>query len=140
MLERLGFKKVGSFEINRKKRRKIKFIAGDASDYKKPGVYVLCENNTIKYVGECENFRKRMRNYEIPPKGAQTSERISKLIHKSILNDNKIFVYFLEERAITKLKVRLFNKRDKILSVKKPDRKLLERILINKFKPEWNKE
>jgi hypothetical protein len=81
-----------------------------------------------------------MRNYEIPPKGARTSERINKLIHKSILNDNKIFVYFLEERAITKLKVRLFNKRDKILSVKKPDRKLLERILINKFKPEWNKE
>jgi excinuclease UvrABC nuclease subunit len=140
MLERLGFKKVGSFEINRKKRRKIKFIASDASDYKKPGVYILCENNTIKYIGECEDFRKRMRNYEMPPEGAQTSKRISKTIHKSILKGNKISVYFLEEKAINRLKVRVFNKGDEILSVKKPDRKLLERILINKFKPKWNKE
>jgi hypothetical protein len=56
------------------------------------------------------------------------------------LKGNEISVYFLEEKAIKKLKVRLFNKRDKFLSVKKPDRKLLERILITKFKPEWNKE
>jgi predicted GIY-YIG superfamily endonuclease len=140
MLEKLAFKKVGSFEIKRKKGRKIKFIANDVSDYKKPGVYILCENNSIKYIGECEDFRKRMRNYEIPPNGAKTSERINKLIYNAIIKGNEISVDFLEEKAIKKLKVRLFNKGDEVLSVKKPDRKLLERILINKFKPEWNRE
>jgi len=81
-----------------------------------------------------------MRNYEIPPKGARTSERINKLIHKSILRGNKISVYFLEEKVINELKVRVFNKRDEVLIFNEPDRKLFERILINKFKPKWNKE
>jgi excinuclease UvrABC nuclease subunit len=85
MLERLGFKEVGSFEINPKKRRKIKFIANDVSDYKKPGIYILCENDSTKYIGECEDFKKRMRNYEMSPNGAKTSERVNKLIHNAIL-------------------------------------------------------
>jgi excinuclease UvrABC nuclease subunit len=140
MLERPGFKKVGSFVVNQNKRRKIKFIADCVPNYKKPGVYVLCENNTIKYVGECKNFRKRMMNYEIPSKGVRTSERIKKLIHKSILRGNKISVYFLEEKVINEPKVMLFNKRDEALIFNEPDRKLFERILINKFKPKWNKE
>jgi hypothetical protein len=81
-----------------------------------------------------------MKNYEKPPRGAKTSERINELIRRSIIRGNKISVCFLDEELTTKLTLKLFKDKDKILVLEKPDRKLIERVFITKFKPEWNKK
>jgi hypothetical protein len=140
MLKTFGFKEAGCFKINQGKIGRIEFVADYTLNYKKPGVYIIFENNEIKYVGECGDFAKRMKNYEKPPRGAKTSERINELIRKSIIRGNKISVCFLDEELTTKLTLKLFKDKDKILVLEKPDRKLIERVFITKFKPEWNKK
>jgi len=89
----------------------------------KIGVYVMLIDNNIHYVGECEDFRKRVYDYgNISPRncfdgGRRTNCRVNSDILKMIKNGKEIELYFLETK----------------------DRFEIEYQLIKKFKPIWNK-
>jgi hypothetical protein len=142
-LEKLGFRHFGIFKI--KSENRIEFVSNIKSlpilSLYKSGVYVFCENDVVKYVGECKGFIGRMGNYERPPKGAETSKRVNKLIYDSLNKSNEVIVYFLEEEKINNLVIEISNNKNEVLLTdEKLDRKAVERILINVIKPEWNKE
>jgi len=90
----------------------------------KNGIYAICVDKNLKYIGECENFLKRF-NYgygNISPKncfkgGRPTNCRINSLILSFYKKDLKIDLYFFET----------------------PNRFKLEYEIIKKNNPEWNK-
>ena len=89
------------------------------------GVYIYLVDDEPKYVGEAKDFRKRVnRGYgNISPKncfkgGQRTNCRINHNIFEAIRNGKQIELYF--------------HKTD--------DRKRLERELIQKIEPGWNRE
>ena len=95
------------------------------NDYKdKEGVYILTIDNEAMYVGECVDLSKRF-NYgygNISPRncykgGQQTNCRINKIIYLETSNNKSVYLFFKET----------------------DDRNNLERKLIKKINPNWNK-
>jgi len=90
----------------------------------KNGIYAICVDKNLKYIGECEDFLKRF-NYgygNISPRncfkdGRSTNCRINSLILNLYKNGSKIELYFFESS----------------------NRYNLEHELIKKNNPEWNK-
>ena len=88
------------------------------------GVYAICIDDELLYIGECEVLSKRFcTGYgNISPKncylgGQQTNCRINKLIYEQAKNGKKILLYFHETEK----------------------RKAIEKELIEKYNPVWNK-
>ena len=90
---------------------------------KKSGVYIITVNDSIRYVGECDDFLKRygMGYGTISPRncfegGQSTNCRINSAILNSIKSNCIVRLYFLETN----------------------DRFLVEHNLITKLNPSWN--
>lgn len=131
-LKRLGFQKVGEF-----------FIINDELDFnligfqKDIGVYLLLIDGIIKYVGVTQNeLRRRIYGYKNPGPSQKTNLRIKKKLMEHLQRMKTTTIWFMPEKEIQELKVLLF----RVESQKEVlvDSKLLERLMITMFKPEWN--
>jgi len=90
----------------------------------KAGVYLIVANDTVAYVGECQNFSQRfnMGYGQISPKncyvgGQETNCRVNQLIMKCVESGWTVAAYFIES----------------------PTRAALESALVQAYKPPWNR-
>lgn len=116
--------------MNYKKDKRLnKYGKGPFCKFKIPdninraGVYIIKVNGKVKYVGECEDLSRRFNSGygQISPRncfigGQATNCKINSYILLEIKKGAKVQLYFYETK----------------------ERFLLERELINKYKPEWN--
>lgn len=91
-----------------------------------PGVYAITVDDSVVYIGECQNFRERYgpRGYGvIHPRncfvgGQSTNCKVNARILEATLRDSIPELWFAPEVADT--------------------RKLVEKDLISRFQPQWN--
>lgn len=131
-LKRLGFEKVGDF-----------FIMNDELNFrlidfqKDVGVYLFLIDEKIKYVGVTQGeLQRRIYGYKNPGPSQRTNQRIKKKLLDQLQGMKTCTIWFMPENKIQELKVLLVRaKSQKEVLV---DSKLLERLMITTFKPEWN--
>ncbi len=92
--------------------------------YNKTGVYLIVIDGRLKYIGKCEDLRKRFNSGygQISPRacfqgGQSTNCRINSLLLDGFRQKKKVFLYFLETSNSEEI----------------------ERIIIRDRKPPWNK-
>lgn len=131
-LKILGFQKVGDF-----------FIINDELSFrvidfqKDTGVYLFLIDGKIKYIGETQSeIQRRMYGYKNPGPSQRTNQRVKKKLLGQLQRMKTCTIWFMPENKIQELKVLLVRaKSQKEVLV---DSKLLERLMITMFKPEWN--
>ena len=127
-LEQLGFKKLGKFIL--KDDLDVELLSATNEN----GVYVFSSEKNVKYIGETERgFISRIGSYLKPGPRQMTNIRLKEEIKKQLSEGRIVEILFLGETSIKQLdRIKI---KDLEISL---TRRLLERILIDYFKPEWN--
>jgi len=131
-LKQIGFEDVAKFILRNDKLEVFPEITSNEK-----GVYVFLLNNEIVYVGKTEDkkgLQNRIGLYLIGHKSQKTNKRVKELIKKSLIKGKRIQILFLKQNKIKNLKQIEFYNFGIHLTLK-----LLERILIEKIKPIWNR-
>jgi hypothetical protein len=133
ILETLGFQNVGQFLLG---EGALGFILRHFST--ENGNYVFVIDKRAQYIGETSNgIRHRMRQYRKPGPRQKTNQYVKKMILNELGNNRAVEIWFLDENKIREIEI-VAIRNDSFLETK-ADNKLLERFLIKKLNPEWNR-
>jgi len=130
--KRLGFSIVGDF-----------YSVGCNLDFnleefsKENGCYLFLVDEEICYVGETQNgIRHRMRQYRKPGPSQKTNQYVKRMMLEILSGKETVSIAFIPDKRIAALSMSLISIGDVQVHA---DSKLLERFLISRLKPRWNR-